>query len=257
MLSLLSIDPSLGKIDKSTFSQLTLMELFIDGITNKADIYSDPERQSPQSDWPWVVFDHDGLVMEIFVPDHCRIHGSVSLEWLPETTRIVNINGNPLTGSLHLMSLPDGLREFSVTHCLFSGEVSLSNLPESLELMRLTKNELSGTLDFTHLPKSLKEFSAARNSFSGSATLTQLPTEMHALLIHVNSFSGTVDLTRLPPKMKFLNISTNGFHGETDFSKLPETLQGLDISNTELTGVVLPEYAKSISYFAYTNTKVQ
>eukprot|EP00009_Paramoeba_aestuarina_P007703 CAMPEP_0201507794 /NCGR_PEP_ID=MMETSP0161_2-20130828/1357_1 /ASSEMBLY_ACC=CAM_ASM_000251 /TAXON_ID=180227 /ORGANISM="Neoparamoeba aestuarina, Strain SoJaBio B1-5/56/2" /LENGTH=75 /DNA_ID=CAMNT_0047902265 /DNA_START=303 /DNA_END=530 /DNA_ORIENTATION=- len=61
-----SIDPSLGKVGQAAFSQQTLMELFLDGITeNRSDICGDDNEPKGMRDWRGIGVNTDDEVVEI------------------------------------------------------------------------------------------------------------------------------------------------------------------------------------------------
>mmetsp|Transcript_39622 Transcript_39622/g.62658 ORF Transcript_39622/g.62658 Transcript_39622/m.62658 type:complete len:227 (-) Transcript_39622:19-699(-) len=199
----LASDTSLGKVDKSSLSQQTLMELFIDKIENKDRICDDPESPSPISQWKGTDFGPQGVIdWHVRCNDadevisiklwNIRLRGSIQLEWIPLTTQ----------------------------KCVIS------------------YNYLSGTISLEHLSDGLVTLYARCNAFSGTVCLTRLPHSLQKLAISDNQLEGTVDLTHLPSGMKKLLLGDNGFSGMTDFSKLPRSLEVLDVSSTVIQGEI-------------------
>ena len=65
---LLSVDPSLGRLDYSLMSDQALMEMFIDGFDDKSQKqYQDDHRMFLDvCEWPSIKCDHDERVVEIY-----------------------------------------------------------------------------------------------------------------------------------------------------------------------------------------------
>ncbi|KNH05957.1 hypothetical protein XU18_3119 [Perkinsela sp. CCAP 1560/4] len=80
-----AVDPSLGRLDYASLSQQALMEMVIDGITNKEKICRDPDAPKEIEEWKGVVIE-DGKVAEIDW-DEFDLKGSLHLEWLPSSLR--------------------------------------------------------------------------------------------------------------------------------------------------------------------------
>mmetsp|Transcript_19755 Transcript_19755/g.30906 ORF Transcript_19755/g.30906 Transcript_19755/m.30906 type:complete len:232 (-) Transcript_19755:61-756(-) len=208
----LSFDASLGKIDKSTLSQQTLMDLFIERISNNEKIRH--SRDDSLDKWAHIQCDDDGNVTD-FNWSFGNLEGSIDLKWLPPTLKSVRVSANCLEGTLDLTDLPDGLEILWATLNRFSGTISLDNLPQKLQGLNLTRNKLSGAVNLTKLPESLE-----------------------LLYLSENSFCGTVDVTQLPKNIEEIHLDQNDFEGETDFTKLPERLIFLDVRSTRITGAV-------------------
>eukprot|EP00009_Paramoeba_aestuarina_P017854 CAMPEP_0201524346 /NCGR_PEP_ID=MMETSP0161_2-20130828/21267_1 /ASSEMBLY_ACC=CAM_ASM_000251 /TAXON_ID=180227 /ORGANISM="Neoparamoeba aestuarina, Strain SoJaBio B1-5/56/2" /LENGTH=238 /DNA_ID=CAMNT_0047923679 /DNA_START=24 /DNA_END=740 /DNA_ORIENTATION=+ len=216
-LLLCFVDPSLGKVDKASLPQQTLMELLIENITNKEDIYGQHGNPTDMSTWHNVTCNANGDVTEIDWPT-LQLCGDAPLEWLPLTVINVTMWSNELTGTIALDALPDGL-----------------------QYLRLSVNRLSGEVDLTHLPPGMRYLTISVNKLVGTVNLEHLPRTLEKLFLNDNLFHGTVNLTKLPPNLDILTISYNAFEGETDFSLLPKSLNYLAVSSTKLSGVI---YAK-------------
>mmetsp|Transcript_17790 Transcript_17790/g.27852 ORF Transcript_17790/g.27852 Transcript_17790/m.27852 type:complete len:240 (-) Transcript_17790:89-808(-) len=229
MAFLLTIDPSLGRVDKSTLSQKTRMELLVQDITNSEKLCGPKDNQYELSHWHKIFFDENGRVIMILW-SFAKLSGSIGLHWLPSTTRAIKLFGNTLEGT-----------------------VDFTDLPEDLEKCILGTNKLSGPMDLTRLPVCMEIVSAFSNRFSGSLDLTQLPDKLTELDVSYNNLSGTLDLTHLPKGMLSLSLNNNNFRGETDFSRLPKDLKSVYLSsNPDLSGRLVGE----ITYSSTGNTKV-
>ena len=100
-----SVDPSLGRVDYSLFSDQTLMEMFIDGFddeTNQRYIDNDG-MYLDVCKWSCITCDDDGRVFVILL-DNENICGSLELCYVPPKVKVVSItsNKNQLTGSIDL-----------------------------------------------------------------------------------------------------------------------------------------------------------
>ncbi|KNH08124.1 hypothetical protein XU18_1290 [Perkinsela sp. CCAP 1560/4] len=64
LLLLGTVDSSLGRLDYASLSQQALMDMVIDGITNKEVICGDPDEPTDIEEWKGVIIE-DGEVVEI------------------------------------------------------------------------------------------------------------------------------------------------------------------------------------------------
>uniref|UniRef100_A0A7S4KSB0 Leucine-rich repeat protein n=1 Tax=Paramoeba aestuarina TaxID=180227 RepID=A0A7S4KSB0_9EUKA len=206
MLSLTFVstaDPSLGKIDKTTMSQQTLMELLIDGITNKAIICGSAEDPWNIANWEGISLNHSGEVTRIewswYDPD-----GSLALEWLPSTVEKFEVfhsifSATWLTGTINLTSLPDLMESLSLYGSNLTGEVALRSLPSKMEILDLRNNKFFGAVDLRSLPSTLDTLRLSRNDFEGVTDFSRLPTALVMLDISNTRLEGVieVDLNRV------------------------------------------------------------
>ena len=206
------VDPSLGRVDKASLPQQTLMELFIDGITNKEVLCGVPPKDVAQ--WPGVDVNEMNEVTALKWVGK-RLEGSLSIQWLPVTVWEIRIVFNKLSGTLDLSALPEKKVMFSASANVFTGSVALHQLPSRMQSLSVNNNRLSGTLDLQNLPASIK-----------------------SLRLNRNNFYGTVNLTCLPDGLQILFLCTTSLSGETDFSQLPQSLLDLNVSCTELSGKI-------------------
>ena len=80
LVVLLAVDPLLGKVDKSTLPQQTLMELFTEGIANREAIFWSNETPEDLSEWKGTFLNEKGEVTRVFWP-HMLLEGTVNLKW--------------------------------------------------------------------------------------------------------------------------------------------------------------------------------
>ena len=90
-----TVDPSLGRLDYTSLSQQALMEVVIEGITNKEKICGDADEPKDIEKWKGVEIE-DGEVVAMDWHEF-DIGGSLHLEWLPSSVRDLVANGNQLT----------------------------------------------------------------------------------------------------------------------------------------------------------------
>ncbi|KNH00533.1 leucine-rich repeat protein [Perkinsela sp. CCAP 1560/4] len=145
LLFLSTVDPSLGRVDHDSFSHQTLMEMVIDGITNKEKVCGDFAEPKDIEEWEGVEIE-DGKVAKIDW-DHFDMERSLHLEWLPSSVRKCTMFQSRLTGTLDLASLPISMKELDLGFNAFTGSINLERLPERMESISVFKNKLSGRPD--------------------------------------------------------------------------------------------------------------
>mmetsp|Transcript_24023 Transcript_24023/g.37421 ORF Transcript_24023/g.37421 Transcript_24023/m.37421 type:complete len:264 (-) Transcript_24023:9-800(-) len=236
---ILSTNLSLGKVDKQSLSQQTLMELLIQDLSNTETICGSGDSPKDILDWKGLRFNPFHKVTHINW--HSRnLEGSFPLEWVPPTVQSLQVCMNDLHSTIPMSALSARLSDLNLRENAFFGTLDLDGLPPHMESLNVKKNRLSGTLSLIRLPKTLEKLYLGSNNFDGTVTLTHLPDKLAILSLCECRLSGYLDLTLLPPKMTHLYIEHNQFEGETDFSKLPESMQSLDVSgNTKLSGKVI------------------
>ena len=233
------VDPSLGKVDKSSFSQETLMEILIADLEENAFMFGPKDDPRPIALWKGLRMEDE--TVQCIVWGVSNLIGSINLKYLPATVMYLELTGNHLTGSLDLKELSPVLQDFTFSRNEFTGDFNLTCLPDSFEHLDGTENQLSGSLNLEHLPQRLVTLSLAKNLFTGIIFLTKLPPSMSMLCINDNRLSGPIDVTSLPAGMRSLFVNQNAFEGKTDFSRLPKSLETLYVSHTKLSGEI---YAK-------------
>mmetsp|Transcript_20885 Transcript_20885/g.32577 ORF Transcript_20885/g.32577 Transcript_20885/m.32577 type:complete len:220 (-) Transcript_20885:27-686(-) len=187
-------DISLGKVDKSSFSQQTLMELVIEKITdNKEKICGDAENPKDLLFWCMPIW---GLKLEHEEVTRISLYkggfkGSLQLEWLPSSVQYCSFSFNDLSGTVNLVELPESLEELLLNANNFEGPVCLTRLPPKMSRLRLDENR-----------------------FCGSVDLTNLPASMEKLLLRTNRFEGKSDFSLLPEGLKELDVSHTKLEGE-------------------------------------------
>ena len=191
-------DTSLGRCDRGSLHQQTLLELFVSSIEDKSRFQDTNEVYLPIKKWTGIVYDSEGNITRI-VWSWALLRGSIDLRWAPETLEYLSLGNNDL-----------------------SGGVSLNELPHTLSFLSLSVNHLTGSLGLTCLPARLKTLYMSHNLFSGSVDLAHLPASLQSLDISHNALSGRVDLSKLPQAMFNLDLRNNSLSGET---RVPRTLE--------------------------------
>mmetsp|Transcript_10919 Transcript_10919/g.16500 ORF Transcript_10919/g.16500 Transcript_10919/m.16500 type:complete len:217 (-) Transcript_10919:61-711(-) len=193
LLRFSSPDLPLGKLDKASLPQQTLMELVIEKIENKEQLYGISKDPSTIANWSCTRFDAEGKIVGI-IAEWQDLSGSLQLEWLPLTTLSVNFYYNELTGTIALTQLPDGLCVIDLSWNNFVGTVDLRYLPSHLKGLNFDRNHLSGSLDLTQLPLGIKNLQLHGNDFEGETDFSRLPLSLERLCLSDNrNLSGTIE----------------------------------------------------------------
>ena len=172
----LSVDPSLGRVDYSSFSDQTLMETFIDGFDeeNRNRCQDKDGLFLDVCEWFCIDCNADKRVTKIYVHYHL-LNGTLQLPFVPPKVIAVELAWKKLTGSADLTRLPQVMRTLHLHNNELSGSIDLSQLPDSMRHLHLSGNSFSGSIDLTHLPEGMMELSLDRNQFSGSFIAKNLP----------------------------------------------------------------------------------
>ena len=271
----LSVDPTLGRVDYSSLSDQTLMELLVDGFDDETKKrYQDKDGMYLDvCKWSCAACDDDQRVIKVniktenvsgslelyYVPpkveylfaSSCRngrLTGSVDLTQLPGGIQDVHLNRNRLTGEIDLTQLPDGMSCVYLQNNRLTGEINLTQLPDGMGYLYLQKNQLTGEIDLTQLPEGMVALNLTGNQkrmgylhlqyneLTGKIDLTHLPDEMQQLHLENNQLTGEIDLTQLPREMEHLHLQNNRLTGEIDLTQLPDRIEELDLENNQLSG---------------------
>ena len=240
----LSVDPNLGRVDYSSLSDQTLMEMLFDGFDDEAKKeYQDNEGMYLDvCDWSCVTCDDDERVIKIGA-DSSDISGSIQLCYVPPKVKKLKVTpswpGSKLTGSVDLAHLPKDMKHLDLQKNIFTGEIELTKLPEKMKKLILDHNILTGEIDLTQLPKGMRSLSLRNNQFAGAVDLTRLPEEMRWLALNNNRLTGAIDLTQLPHAIGALYLNDNQLIGEIDLSQLPVAMICLNLSSNHLSGSII------------------
>ena len=232
-----NIDPSLGRVEYSLFSDQTLMEMLFEGFDDetKKQYQDDDGVYRDVCGWSCIKCDDDERVIKIEIyPDN--VSGLVELCYVPpkmKVFRIVPFGTGKLTGSVDLAQLPDGIYVFSLSDNQLTGEIDLTRLPERMHGLSLEKNQLSGEIDLSNLPDEIDYLNLESNRLTGEIDLKQLPNNMCELHLNNNQLTGSVDLTHLPEKTRQLFLNNNQFSGPFIAKSLPLLINLIDASRNK------------------------
>ncbi|KNH06774.1 leucine-rich repeat protein [Perkinsela sp. CCAP 1560/4] len=233
----IACDDGIGRVDRLTLPQQTLMELFVFGLNEPEKICGSREDPDDVCEWKGVRCNADGEVEHFwwtnkdddgtgtlgfeFLPCSMKalrmylnaLSGTIQLAELFGKLEVVYLYHNQLTGSLDLDRLPAAVRELDLSSNEFTGDISLEKLPKGLEVLALLDNQLSGTICLTSLPPALGSLYLGRNNFEGSLYFRRLPKSIRKMVLSENRFSGTIDLGNLPQSMRVLDVGKNAISG--------------------------------------------
>ena len=266
--ALLSIDTGLSRVDPSTFSEQTRMEIFIDRLDDESKkhfLESDGGFLEVQK-WTGIMPDDKGKVISIDWRK-CRFSGTLSLDMLPDTLKSIKILGSrsglsthalygtidtaalpcglercvlenlKFSGSLQLPALPMGLTHFSVQDNMLGGEIVFIEIPQCLEILDLSGNTFMGTVQTAALPRTLQKFCISNNKMEGTLDMTKLPPGLVMFSVTKNNFHGTLDLSQLPASLRDCYMAGNPFHGEISLRNLPQKMSSLILEQGRFEGV--------------------
>ena len=275
-----------GRVNLSTMSDQTRMELLLSDITAKSKAFSqnDEGDYKPVCDWDGVECDDDGNVTAIRWDDMYQdytylpnLTGTLHLEFLPEfvlvfllqndgtdsvaegtlntaklpvNLDIFTLRGQKFDGSVDLTIFPHKIREIDLAWNKFTGEINLEKLPPQIEAIHLSGNLFHGTVNLMELPAGLRSLELERNKLIGTLNLQALPAGLEILRMDDNVFSGSVDLSNLPRGLRFLNIAANKLSGVVRLDALPEGMEILWMTYNAFEGEVdfatLPKTLKDL-----------
>mmetsp|Transcript_7099 Transcript_7099/g.10732 ORF Transcript_7099/g.10732 Transcript_7099/m.10732 type:complete len:263 (-) Transcript_7099:53-841(-) len=176
-----SVDPSaLGRPDKASLSDQTLMELLVQDVLEKSEFIGSDGAFKDVSDWDRVTTDENERVTNIQF-DALSSTGDFHLEWLPLSVLVCNVEGNGWDGTIEWSALPAGLRIFSAFDNKLHGSLPIPDVPRAMWVLLLGRNFLSGTLDLTLLPPDLEMLELSYNQFFGTISLVNIQKRITAI----------------------------------------------------------------------------
>ena len=220
---------------------------------------------TPLQSWAGIKFgiENGNLVSIALLRDQHRrvLRGNLSWEWLPSTTRYLDLSDNELGGDINLSDRHRSLQTCFLRRNTFSRSIDFTLLPSELRVLQIQSNQLDGHIDLTSLPPKLALLTAQENTFNGDVFLQFLPSFILQLDLSVNRLDGPLDLAHLPsavqrvylssncfcgklfllslpPQLLHLCVEKNHFWGNIDLSALPESLCRLRLHGNYLRGVI-------------------
>ena len=184
VVSFACVDDEIGRFDRSTASQQSLMELFIFGLNEPEKICGSREDPDDVCEWAGVECNADGEVEEFhWVFQQEAGTGTLGFEFLPWSMKIVVMWNNAL-----------------------SGTIQLADLPGKTEGVYLSVNQLTGSLELDGLPATVRELDLSENEFIEEIFLGNLPKGLKSLALSDNRLSGTICLISGPPALEYLHL---------------------------------------------------
>eukprot|EP00009_Paramoeba_aestuarina_P010878 CAMPEP_0201526078 /NCGR_PEP_ID=MMETSP0161_2-20130828/30559_1 /ASSEMBLY_ACC=CAM_ASM_000251 /TAXON_ID=180227 /ORGANISM="Neoparamoeba aestuarina, Strain SoJaBio B1-5/56/2" /LENGTH=181 /DNA_ID=CAMNT_0047926299 /DNA_START=76 /DNA_END=617 /DNA_ORIENTATION=- len=168
-------------------------------MTNNDFICGPADNPRNLSQWKGVYLDDTHNVIQIHW-SHVKLGGSIALQWLPSTVKMVVMEKKEYTsdwmvGTLDLTALPHTLDYLRLPGHFFDGEISLTTLPDKMEYLNVCFNKLGGSLDLTRLPSAMKFLGLSWNVFQGVTDFSQLPASLEVLDVsHNTSLQGVIHL---------------------------------------------------------------
>ena len=142
-----ALDPPLGRVNKASLPQQTLMELFIQGA-EIAERYKDADGEFTDcTQWAEVELDAEGNVAqfdamrESFWTYLEHSGGTVCFNAAPETMQVLSIVYFDIAGTIETKMLPRMLTTLEVQTNRLSGTFDCSSLPPSMQVINVHHNE--------------------------------------------------------------------------------------------------------------------
>ena len=244
---LLCADPHLGRVDYSSLSDQTLMEMLLNGFDEDAQKQFQDEHGMYLDVCQWTFVTCDDAENVIKISQIEGTSGVLSLSCIPSKVKRVDlsydilfdISGKKLTGSIYLEHLPQSTTNLCVSYHHLSGSVDLTQLPRQMEELHLQKNLFTGSVDLTRLPQCMMALYLQQNQFTGSVDWTNLPQSLQHLGLGNNQFTGSVDLSKLPQNMRFIDIDKNFFCGSFIATNLPPNISTIIASGNQFSATAV------------------
>ena len=250
-LQLLTLDPSLSRLDPSLLSEQALMEMFVEGFQKKARFQDKNGNYTDISEWPHVTTeDREVTVFSIeedldYSPGHFdhlldgTLGGSLNPQFLPRSVCNLTLTGQGLTGTVDTEAFGPNLQELRLDRNSFIGNFEIESLPRAISVVDIAYNKFHGKMNLAACPHTLWELQAQDNTFEGSVDLGNLPAEMYSLDLSHNHFTGSVNFHKLPKTLNYLRLENNpGLYGALFTSALSPDMHRLHLSHVKLQGNV-------------------
>ena len=228
IFAVLSIDNSLGRVGKSTFSHQTLMEMFVEGIQDTSQFR---DKNIDFLDiFTWSGVEMEGInVVSIFWVTQGACNGNLAFEWIPPTIENLVVNSGFVQGPLSLILLPRCMEWLDLSRNRMFGSLHIQDIPQGLKVCCVDGNFFSGSIDLTILPPTLTDFSAKENYFSGTIHLCSLPESIELINLAHNKIEGAIDLSCLPQELAYLSVQHNDLSGKCIVHNIPQNIETIDI----------------------------
>ena len=157
-------DDGIGRFDRSTASQQSLMELFIFGLNQPEKICGSREDPDDLCEWEGVKCNADGEVEEFhwnFKQDNGT--GTIGFEFLPWSMKTLRMFMNALSGTIQLADLLGKMEVVDISFNNLIGCLDLDRLLATVRKLNLSQNKFTGDISLENLPKCLEYLSLAEN----------------------------------------------------------------------------------------------
>ena len=149
-------DDGIGRFDRSTASQQSLMELFIFGLNQPEKICGSREDPDDVCEWTEVKCNAGGEVEEFrWICKNEDGTGTIGFEFLPCSMKTVRMYANALSGTIQLADLPRKMERVYLDKNHLGGSLDLDRLPATVETLDLSANEFTGEISLEKLSKCL------------------------------------------------------------------------------------------------------
>mmetsp|Transcript_38762 Transcript_38762/g.61402 ORF Transcript_38762/g.61402 Transcript_38762/m.61402 type:complete len:278 (-) Transcript_38762:50-883(-) len=252
----------IGKIEKSSFSEQTLLELFVKDV-NDVDCFRD--NNNDFRDITGTAF-YSGLTEESIVwknrmvtlwddefdymHDSLQPGGTINLAWIPFRVRKLCLDRMEFEGHFRACFLPETMEECDLGENNLQGSVDTAKLPRSLIILSLGDNMLEGEIDFHSLPPSLELLDLSDNCFTGNVYMSG-GQSIQTMRLSRNRFGEVIDLSDLPKNLSILEFERNLIvRSSTKSISFPESLTRFVCD----AGVVRPSHILSCENYTTSQT---
>ena len=235
----LSVDPSLGRLDYDSLSDQALMEMLIEPMEEEEkDTLKDGHGFSKGNfldvcEWECIECTDD-RVTHVDISEYDFTKKRVPFEFIPPLVKRFKLSDCKAHGTVDTSSLPKNLETFEIDVNDLEGSLNFKGFPRKLRLIDISENYFSGSCALSDLPDSLTDFIAYENNLSGEITLNALPAALKNLILSKNVLEGEVHIDSLPSSIGTINLSDNAFSGEFRLLSLPSSLEKINISKNPL-----------------------
>ena len=257
-------DPLLGRIDYSSLSDQTRMELLVADLSDitKSSFQDLNESFTDFADW-WIVKAIEeghpvSLSFDQGIGYRRTVEGMMDFSYIPPSVKAFSLRNYSISGSLDTSRLPTNLESFNVQGNALTSTIDLRALPPKLFGLNAKRNQLTGSCHLDALPQTLTLLDLSVNQLSGSILLDALPPMLGALHLNSNQFSGSISLAKLPVFLEKLILSSNAISGEFALVDPPSKLRIVSVERTEIGGCATVPPPESVRvYLGHTKiTKV-
>ena len=232
-------DTALARVDTSSLSDQTMMELFVSEMTDES------QREFKDADgnfldvcsWIGVDCDDECNVTEVNFSNE-RLQGHVLTQFTPRKTLELNLyNGvAKKTGTLDAASLSETLIRLCIERQDFSGEVDFSSLPRAMVSLEIAESNFSGQANLDDLPPRMELFEIQGHRFHGKIHFAKLPRTLQVIDNSRNALSGALAPEDLPEALTKLCASECKLEGTVDFSMFPQNIEKIFLNRNKFWG---------------------